>query len=72
MKGWKKELAEEDLYASLKEYSSKRLGDKLEEYWTHEELFSKDPSLMRALAKQFGPELCIYGILYFPCELCFA
>ncbi|KAJ3651769.1 hypothetical protein Zmor_017784 [Zophobas morio] len=65
LKGWKQELTEEDLCIPLKEYDSKRLGDKLERIWQDEERFSKNPSLTTALWKLVRKEFVIYGFLLF-------
>ncbi|XP_030766732.1 probable multidrug resistance-associated protein lethal(2)03659 isoform X2 [Sitophilus oryzae] len=67
IKGFKKDLLEDDLYPSLKEHDSKILGDKLEREW-HTELKKKpnNPSLWKALAKVFGKVLSILGF----CCLC--
>lgn len=69
IKGWRKEISEDDLYEPLAEFESKRLTNRLERFWTEEERFKKKPSLLRALLKAFGSELCVSGILYFPVDL---
>ncbi|KAJ3652232.1 hypothetical protein Zmor_018213 [Zophobas morio] len=69
LKGWKKELNEDDLYAPLHEYESKRLGDKLEQLWEEDMHFRKSPNLWRCLIKQFAAEFMFYGILYAPIQL---
>ncbi|RZC36634.1 multidrug resistance-associated protein, partial [Asbolus verrucosus] len=68
VKGFKKDLSEDDLYPPLEEHRSKRLGDKLEELWQEEENFCEKPSLWRAIVKMFGLKFLIYGIVYIPVE----
>lgn len=69
IKGWKKDLSEDDLYSPLKEIDSKSLGDHLEQLWFEEENFQKKPSLARAIRRQFGWEIFKFGIIYFPVDL---
>ncbi|XP_044260437.1 probable multidrug resistance-associated protein lethal(2)03659 [Tribolium madens] len=69
IKGWKKDLSEDDLYSPLKDIDSKMLGDKLEQFWFEEENFQKKPSLARAIRRLFGWEIAKFGILYFPVDL---
>ncbi|RZB40881.1 ABC tran domain containing protein, partial [Asbolus verrucosus] len=70
LKGFKKELTEDDLYAPLKQYESKRLGDKLEQLWQEEEDFREHPSLWRALIRMFGLEFIVYGIVFYSVDVC--
>jgi hypothetical protein len=69
VKGWRKELTEDDLYKTLENHESSRLGDKLESLWSEEENFCKNPSLGKALTKLFGLEFFLYGLSYFPVQL---
>jgi ATP-binding cassette subfamily C (CFTR/MRP) protein 4 len=69
VKGWRKELTEDDLYKTLENHESSRLGDKLESLWSEEENLSKNPSLEKALTKLFGLELVLYGLSFFPIQL---
>jgi ATP-binding cassette subfamily C (CFTR/MRP) protein 4 len=69
IKGWKKNLTEDDLYAPLQEYDSTELGNQLEQVWADEESGRKNPSLFRALRRLFGFEFWICGVIYAPVEL---
>ncbi|KAJ3652317.1 hypothetical protein Zmor_018295 [Zophobas morio] len=69
IKGWKRDLSEDDMYDPLRETDSKRLGDKLEKLWKDEEMLRKNPSLARAIMTQFGLEFLLYGFIYFPVDL---
>ncbi|KYB27064.1 ATP-binding cassette sub-family C member 4 [Tribolium castaneum] len=72
VKGWKKELTEDDLYEPLDEYNSTILGDKIEELWRRETTTNKKPSLLKVLIKLFGLEYGLYGLFYLPAELAVA
>lgn len=65
--GYKKELEVSDLYETLTEHKSSRLGDRIEAAWkTEGEKAAKSkrkPSLRRVLIKTFGIEFIIYGIV---------
>lgn len=69
VKGFKKDLTEEDLWGTLKAHESRRLGDQLEEAWSKEENSKKKPSLWRALIKVFGFEVARYGVILLFLEL---
>ena len=71
MKGFKKDLAEDDLWGTLKAHESKLLGDKLEQAWLKEENSRRNPSLWRALIRVFGKECALYGIILAIVELVF-
>jgi hypothetical protein len=45
VKGWSKELTEENLYATPEEHDSTHLGHKLEQLWTKKEKSFNNPSL---------------------------
>lgn len=62
VKGFKKDLLEEDLYGPLKSHESKRLGDLLEAAWIKEESTRRKPSFWRPLIKVFGKEFWLYAI----------
>ncbi|XP_044268715.1 probable multidrug resistance-associated protein lethal(2)03659 [Tribolium madens] len=62
VKGFKKDLTEDDLYGPLKAHDSKRLGDLLEEAWFKEETTRHKPSFWRAIIKVFGREFGLLGI----------
>jgi hypothetical protein len=63
VKGFKKNLAEEDLYGPLKDHESKLLGDRLENAWIKEENSRRNPSFWRALIRVFGKECAMYGLM---------
>ncbi|RZC36351.1 multidrug resistance-associated protein, partial [Asbolus verrucosus] len=63
VKGFKKDLTEDDLYGPLKVHESRRLGDKLEEAWKKQENSSRNPSLWKALTVVFGKEIAKYGLV---------
>ncbi|XP_018571144.1 probable multidrug resistance-associated protein lethal(2)03659 [Anoplophora glabripennis] len=67
LKGYKRDLDEDDLYGSLKDHDSHRLGIKLEDAWVQENKIDK-PSLTRAIWRVFGKEICCYGIVLFTIE----
>ncbi|KAJ8983670.1 hypothetical protein NQ317_003457 [Molorchus minor] len=69
VKGYKRDLTEDDMYAPLKSHESKRLGDRLESEWNYQLAHKKNPSLLLAIAKVFGVELIIYGIFNIFIEL---
>ncbi|XP_022919142.2 probable multidrug resistance-associated protein lethal(2)03659 [Onthophagus taurus] len=62
IKGFKKTLDEDDLFATLPEHESGFLGDKLEEAWMKEVKKTK-PSFGMTLFRVFGPKLMCYGII---------
>lgn len=67
-KGSKTEITEDLLYAPPKKYDAKKINEGIQKFW-HEELQEKNPSLVRALIKQFGFEFVMCGCLYFPVDL---
>ncbi|XP_076254933.1 putative multidrug resistance-associated protein lethal(2)03659 isoform X1 [Rhynchophorus ferrugineus] len=70
VRGFKKGLAEDDLYPSLKVHDSKILGDKLEKEWFKEvKKNPSNPSLWRALVGVFGKELALLGLCYLIIEI---
>ncbi|XP_018565514.1 probable multidrug resistance-associated protein lethal(2)03659 [Anoplophora glabripennis] len=64
VRGFKKELTEDDMYGTLKSHDSGLLGDRLQKAWNHEVANKKDPSLWIAILKVFGIELLLCA-LYF-------
>jgi ATP-binding cassette subfamily C (CFTR/MRP) protein 4 len=69
VKGFKKDLTEDDLYGPLKSHESRRLGDKLEETWIKETNLHRRPSFWRTLVKVYGLEISLYGIVILIQEL---
>lgn len=67
IKGYKRDLDENDIYGSLKDHDSHRLGIKLEDAWLQENKSDK-PSLTRAIWRVFGKEICFYGFVLFILE----
>ncbi|XP_050293273.1 probable multidrug resistance-associated protein lethal(2)03659 [Anthonomus grandis grandis] len=70
LKGYKKDLLEEDLYAALPSHESKYLGDKLDKEWSKElKVKKKSSSLWMALARVFGKEMAFQAVCYLLCEI---
>ncbi|XP_063913515.1 probable multidrug resistance-associated protein lethal(2)03659 [Zophobas morio] len=63
VKGFKKDLVEDDLWGTLKAHESKLLGDRLEQAWLQEANSRRNPSLWRALIRVFGKECALYGFI---------
>lgn len=61
MKGFRKELTEDDMYGTLKPHDSGMLGDRLQKAWDREVATKKDPSLWIAMARVFGVEFLLYA-----------
>ncbi|KAJ8983678.1 hypothetical protein NQ317_003466 [Molorchus minor] len=53
VKGFKKELNEDDMYGAMEAHESNKLGSKLEASWSYEIAHKKNPSLWRALLRVF-------------------
>ncbi|KAF2894430.1 hypothetical protein ILUMI_11737 [Ignelater luminosus] len=74
IQGYKKELEVPDLYETLTEHKSSRLGDKIEKEWKKEEeraaKANRQPSLRRVLIRAFGLEFLIYGLVLAFTEIC--
>ncbi|KAJ8983676.1 hypothetical protein NQ317_003464 [Molorchus minor] len=64
VKGFKKELTEDDMYGPLKEHEARSLGDRLEEAWNYEVAHKSNPSLWMAVIRVFRVELVLYAILF--------
>lgn len=62
-RGWKKQLGEEDLFATLNEHASERLGNDLEAVWK-KQLLKEKPSLWIAICKVFVPRLLVLSVLF--------
>ncbi|KAG5679349.1 hypothetical protein PVAND_008920 [Polypedilum vanderplanki] len=75
LKGRKKTLELEDLYQPLSQHLAANLGTKLEKSWKNEvnskRSKNKNPSLMRAGLKVFGPNLMSHGFFLLLIEMCF-
>ncbi|KAJ8965822.1 hypothetical protein NQ314_003889 [Rhamnusium bicolor] len=69
MKGYKKELVEDDLYEHLENHESGKLSYKLEEVWLLERTAEDKPSLIRAIWKVFKFEICCHGLILLVIEL---
>ncbi|KAJ8954550.1 hypothetical protein NQ318_000784 [Aromia moschata] len=63
VKGFKKEITEDDIYGPLKAHDSGTLGDKIEKCWMYEIKHKKNPSLWRALFKVFKFDFFICVII---------
>ncbi|KAJ8929217.1 hypothetical protein NQ314_018096 [Rhamnusium bicolor] len=62
VKGFKRELNEDDMYETLEKDESKRLGDKLEAAWNYQVAHKKNPSLWMALLKIFRREIILSAV----------
>lgn len=70
VKGYKKDLQEEDLYPHLDSHESTYLGNKLQREWIKEiKKRPKNPSLWKSLVRVFGKQLMFLGILNLFMEL---
>ncbi|VEN61107.1 unnamed protein product [Callosobruchus maculatus] len=63
VKGWKKEVDEDDIYRHRRKHGSELLGNKLDAAWKCEIKNNKKPSLLRVLVKLFLGEVCLIYIL---------
>lgn len=68
VKGYSKDLEEEDLYDILKEDQTERVGDELERLWNQEQERAKrtgeKPSLFRAIVKMSWKVFALTAIVY--------
>ncbi|KAJ8929220.1 hypothetical protein NQ314_018099 [Rhamnusium bicolor] len=69
VKGFKRDLTEDDMYGPLKSHEANMLGDKLEKAWNYEVTHKKKPSLWFALIKVFRVELVLFAIFFMFIEL---
>lgn len=69
IKGLRREVNEDNMYATPKLHQSGELGTKLEKEWFIEVASKKDPSLLLAILKVFKCELIWYGVLNMAFEL---
>ncbi|EFA03657.2 probable multidrug resistance-associated protein lethal(2)03659 [Tribolium castaneum] len=69
VKGFRKDLTEDDLYGTLKAHKSNLLGDKLEKKWIKETNNHRNPSLWRVLFQVYGLETILYGVVLLIQEL---
>lgn len=70
VKGYKRELTEDDMYRHRKIHDSKMLGDRLEAAWSHETSNRVEPSLNKALLKVFGLEIFYISCIPLVGEAC--
>ncbi|KAF5303186.1 hypothetical protein FQA39_LY10099 [Lamprigera yunnana] len=63
VKGYRKDLEENDITEHLEEHASNNLGNRLEKQW-EQELRKKHPSLCKAILRTFGVELVLVGMVY--------
>ncbi|XP_060519010.1 probable multidrug resistance-associated protein lethal(2)03659 isoform X2 [Cylas formicarius] len=72
IRGFKRDLEEQDLTETLSEHKSARLGNEIERCWREEEQralkSNRSPSLNRVLIRVFGLEFLFYGIVLFLSE----
>ncbi|CAG9768689.1 unnamed protein product [Ceutorhynchus assimilis] len=71
VKGFKRDLVEDDLFTHLESHESTYLGNKLEREWEKEIAKNpKSPSLWKCLNRVFGKQLLTLGLFYLVIELC--
>ncbi|XP_059486251.1 probable multidrug resistance-associated protein lethal(2)03659 [Neocloeon triangulifer] len=72
-RGYKEEMKVDDLYITLNDHKSGRVGNKLEENWNKEKekakLKNKTPSFFKAAFKTFGWKYMAWGIVLFLLEM---
>ncbi|CAB3386319.1 Hypothetical predicted protein [Cloeon dipterum] len=72
-KGYKNEMKIDDLYSTLPDHRSARVGNKLEKNWDEEiknaQRKKKTPSFFKAAFKTFGLKYCAYGLVLFFLEM---
>nr|XP_023027814.1 multidrug resistance-associated protein 4-like [Leptinotarsa decemlineata] len=62
-KSLKRDLEDNDIYDVLPNFSSKKLGEKLEQIWNRQQKKTKQPSLYRALFYCFGRQYFLLGLM---------
>ncbi|XP_022918682.2 ATP-binding cassette sub-family C member 4-like [Onthophagus taurus] len=70
LKGYQKQLNEEDLFKTLDSQKSSYLGDRLEQEWEREKL-KDQPSLTKAIWEVFGINFVSYALVAVATELIF-
>ncbi|PNF14801.1 putative multidrug resistance-associated protein lethal(2)03659 [Cryptotermes secundus] len=72
-KGYKRDLETTDISAPLQEHKSDYLGDKFEKFWNEEVKLAaqrkRKASLLRVIARCFGPKIMVYGFFLFTMEV---
>ncbi|XP_065349429.1 probable multidrug resistance-associated protein lethal(2)03659 [Cloeon dipterum] len=72
-KGYKTEMKIDDLYSTLPDHRSARVGNKLEKNWDEEiknaQRKNKTPSFFKAAFRTFGYKYCAYGLVLFFLEM---
>lgn len=65
--GYKRDYDIPDLFETLKDHRSNKMGDKLEEAWNKELSYAKksnrQPNLFRVIIRVFGPTIFGYGCI---------
>lgn len=69
MKGYKRELTEDDMYMHRKDHDSGDLGKKLEMRWKKHLENNKNPSFLRVLLGTFIYEVVLLNILSVVAEM---
>ncbi|KAG5889081.1 hypothetical protein JTB14_004925 [Gonioctena quinquepunctata] len=68
VKGYKRELTEDDMYQHRNVHDSGKLGESLEAAWHYQVTHRKNPSLIRALCRVFQLEIFFLWIIAFLSE----
>ncbi|XP_063704489.1 probable multidrug resistance-associated protein lethal(2)03659 [Culicoides brevitarsis] len=63
VKGYKKPIEEEDVFACLKEHESDGLHKIMGKLWAEEKV-KKKPSMLRVFYKAFGPKTLFWGLVF--------
>ncbi|CAG9854733.1 unnamed protein product [Phyllotreta striolata] len=69
VKGFRKNLTENDLYEHRRSHDSNVLGDKLEQQWIKQTKKSKNPSLIKAIVNVFFTEVVLINIVVIMAEV---
>ncbi|XP_056643788.1 probable multidrug resistance-associated protein lethal(2)03659 isoform X1 [Diorhabda sublineata] len=68
VKGYKRELTEDDMYQNRKQHESSALGDNLERRWNEHIAKNKNPSYVKVLMGTFISEIIILNVFAFITE----
>ncbi|XP_074031109.1 probable multidrug resistance-associated protein lethal(2)03659 [Leptinotarsa decemlineata] len=69
VKGYKRELTEDDMYSHRHKHDSGKLGERLEAAWQYQVKHKKNPSLIKALCSIFLFEIFMLWIIVFAAEI---
>ncbi|XP_074031101.1 probable multidrug resistance-associated protein lethal(2)03659 isoform X1 [Leptinotarsa decemlineata] len=69
VKGYKRELTEDDMYSHRHKHDSGKLGERLEAAWQYQVKHKKNPSFIKALCSVFLSEIFMLWIIAFAAEI---